>query len=441
MALIWLLLCLLPAHAEPPARARVDVGVLGTAVPGTGGDLDVLLGGRLEQGLSRTGAPLEATLLLRGRTRIDVLGAPGPAATRVTQVGLRLVRQRVTVWLGRHPVAGEGWRLVDGVQVGAQVARGVSLGGWAGLLPDPWSTAPSWDRLGAGPTLAYRSPRFRASVLGEVAASLAGPRPGLAPGSPGIDRVAARARLWGRPLTNLDLAARVDIQARPGGAPSIADAGVDALWRFAPAWDLRAGWSVYSARVFLATRERDASLRTFAARRDPALPPPGGATDALDSVHHHAWTVRVRRRPRAAPDPLGAELRLRYRHHPVAADRLAQAMLRVGAYGLAERADVEGQAAFVLSDGRPRLEGGPRLFLDPDPQGVLSLEFAVLGLADLSGAADPAHAAVTESYVQVRPTPWLAVSVGYELEVARQGAPAHIGLAHAGWLRATVARR
>ncbi|MCO4769609.1 MAG: hypothetical protein KDA24_06215, partial [Deltaproteobacteria bacterium] len=162
--------------------------------------------------------------------------------------------------------------------------------------------------------------------------------------------------------------------------------------------------------------------------------------ELLDSTHHHAVHVRVRRMPgqTAARDRFGGEAHARYRHNVDPVERWARAGARAGGYGLAEgRVDLDGEVAFVWSDGRPRLEGGPRLSVYPLPSQRLSLELAVLGLADLSGLTDPGHAALLESFAMVSLGRGLTLSFGYELQAAREGAPAssHTTVRHQGYLR------
>ncbi|MCO4773525.1 MAG: hypothetical protein KDA24_26060, partial [Deltaproteobacteria bacterium] len=262
----------LATSAPPPGRWALDVGFMGVGVHGDAApNLDLVLGGRGDQLLSAETSSTEVRLLIKGRLRLDLLPTPSPHAARLSRLGVRVERGRVAVLLGRHRVTDGGWRLVDGVQVAAKVARGVEVGGWFGLLPDPWTTAPSADRLGGGPRFSLRLARVRLAVVGEVGVALAGPAGPTAPGPPRLDRLAVILRASGRPHKNLRLAGRVDLQARPGARPSLADAAVTAAWRFLPGWDLRGGWTVYSSLAHMATAERDAALGGFARRREAAL--------------------------------------------------------------------------------------------------------------------------------------------------------------------------
>ena len=419
------------AEGVPLGRWRVDLGVLAGgdhAVPRP--NIDLVLSARARQPLTPEMASLQVRFLLRGRTRLDLLRQGQPFGTRVTTLGVELERGKLTVRLGRHPL-GQSWRVVDGAQVLGAVQYGVRIGGWVGLLPDSWSTRPSADRLGAGPLVRLTLPRIQASLTGEVALALGGPVL-TAPGPVAVDRAGVRVAVSGQPVDPLRLDGQLDLQVRPTGPPGIADAGAHALWRFAPSWDLRGGWSMWSSIAHRVTRDRDARLRTFGDRLDAALGTVTPTLDVLDTTHHHAIVLRVRRRPGA--QPVGLELETRYRHAADPADRWVRSGVRVGGYGLGVL-DLEATTAFVWSDGRPRLVGGPRVWITPvDP---LSIEVAFLGTADLSATSDAAHAAVVEAFAMIRPARSLLLSIGYELEVSRDalGATPFVGARHQAFLR------
>lgn len=448
----WLLLLLLalplPALAAdppPPGRWAFDVGFLAGGAHGVDRpNLDLVLAGRGDQQLTPDGAPARVSLQVRGRVRFDLVPDPTPHAGRLDRLGLTVQRGVVEVRLGRHGVGGEGWRLLDGVQVTAATpARGLRVGGWVGLLPDPWSTLPSADRLGGGPIVSFRHKRVELLFLGEVAGVLAGPAGASAPATPALDRAALLLRGVVRPTDAVRVRGWLDLQGRSGGPVALADAGVHGAWRFARAWDLDGGWSVFSSLALLASHQRDEALSTFAARREAALGIALLPAEALDSTHYHAVTLRLRRRPGTLGpgDHLGGELRGRYRHAAVAKSRWLRVGPRVGAYGLADRRlDLEGDVAFLWTGGGPRLSGGPRLMATPDPTRKVSLEAAVLGIADLSGAQDPQHALAAEVHGGL----WLGdvrVALGYELLAARDAAPSTTIVQHQGFLRVGIRPR
>jgi hypothetical protein len=429
-----LILLLLPGVARAD-RVVVDGGVLLGGEHGTARlDADLLLGSRIDVRMSGESSRIEARFRLRGRTRFDLVNKGTPAATRVSQLGVRLTAGAAQIDLGRTFLAVGGWRLVDGVQALGRPASGVQIGGWFGLLPDPWTTAPSPDRLGGGPMLLLHRGPLRLGVAAEVAGTLSRLPGGT--GTPGLDRVSVLVKAVVEPVPPLHLSARIDLQAHPGTtAVSIADAGVDVRWRFAPAWDLRAGWAVFSSLAYLRSRERDGALGRYAARLAGLTGTVDPLAEVLDAVHHQSVVLRVRRRP--AGDGLGLEFEGRYRHHPTAANRWVRAGGRIGGYRLGPL-EVEGQAAFVWSDSRPRLEGGGRVGLEFDPR--VFVELLVLGLADLSGAADPVHGAIAELYGTVELGRSVLLSIGYDLQVDRdhQLGAARVGVAHAAFVRARL---
>lgn len=437
------------ADAAPePGRWGADVGFVAAGVEGTpGADLELALGGFADQTLTPEGAAARVRLLMKGRARLNFLPSPTLRAARLTTLGIQIDAGALRLLVGRHVLGGRGWRVMDGVQVTGLVARGVRVGGWVGLLPDPWDTLPAIDRVGAGPLFSYERRRIRVSVAGEVVVVLGGaagpssgggPAPGTVP--PLLDRTGIQVDVAALPHDDVSLAGRVDVQGRAGGPVGVADAGFFATWRFRPTWDLRGGVSVYASLASLASSERDEALSAFAERRAAALGQDLAPVDVLDRQHHLAVELRLRRR--AGGDVLRrlrGELRARYRHAVDAADRWLRVGLSGGGVGLAGGAlDLQGDTAFYWSGGRPRLGGGPRIYASPLPG--WTVDGGVSALADLSGAADPQHMALVEVWTGVRVVKELFVSVGYELLAAREGDPAHVTVRHQGVVRVGVRR-
>jgi len=448
------------ASALEPGRWGADVGFVAAGVEGTSGaDLELALGGFADQTLTPEGARARVRLMIKGRARLNFLPSPTLRAARLTTLGVQIDAGALRLLVGRHVIGGRGWRVTDGIQATGLIARGFRVGGWVGLLADPFTTLPSPDRLGAGPLLTFERRRFRVSVAGEVVVALGGAAPpaagpGAGPGGPGgpagpggtalgrplLDRTGIQVDVSGEPHADLRLAGRIDIQGRLGGPVGIADGGFFATWRFRPTWDLRGGVSVYSSLAQLATAGRDEALVAFVERRSAALGQDLQPVDVLDRQHHLAVELRLRRR--AGGDvlrQLRGELRARYRHALAAEDRWLRVGLTGGGVGLAGGAvDLQGDAAFYWSGGRPRFGGGPRVYASPLPG--WTVDGAVSALADLSGAVDPEHMALVEVWTGIRVVKELFLSVGYELLAGREGAPSHVTVRHQGVVRMAVRR-
>lgn len=324
------------------------------------------------------GESLTARLLRRGGWTLELLAA-GRLNLRTTEertrfddarvraLGLRLRSDRVELDLGRVSLAGGVWRLVDGAQVRAQLGRGVYLGAWAGLSPDPWTTAPAL-RYGGGPLLGWRGERGELSALGEILST-----------ADGLDRVSGVVAGRVEFGTVAEIEALVDLQSGGKDAPVVlSDATLRA--RFDPVEPLRIDlvYDAWSSWSYLVSTARDPALTRFEARSRAALDDPWIQQDTYDpTVYHMVGATFSWRHELLRPEGVRFQLDLigRYRHHDDPLRRHARAGLRANLTGLAGgRVDLGLGQAYLWWSDEPATETMASVWAALDPHARLALD-------------------------------------------------------------------
>lgn len=398
-----------PALAGEPVGVnnRLSAGVWFDAAPSSGAyGLDLLLGDTLRASLvERPGLHLD--LLASGRVASRLLDGGQVDRARVRALGLRFKLDKVLLDVGRFTPKGGGIRLVDGVQVLGDVGHGVSVGAWAGLGPDPWSTLPAL-RFGGGPVLAWSDKHGEASLLGEVLAT-----------PDGLDRVSGVARGRVELGRVAEVSGLVDLQAGGKDAPvRLSDA--TALVRLDPHPDVRLDlmYDAWSSLSYLVSSSRDPSLTRFAARSVALADDPWIAQDTLDPTVYHlagvtaAWDHALQQ---DSATHLRLTLEGRYRHHTQVDRRYARAGLRADLTGLAAgRVDVGVGERFLWWEGHPGSDSTASVWAQLDPGGVAALDVsAQLVVQPLDGATQWAPSLYADAFVDVMAMKGLTVSAGY----------------------------
>ena len=342
-----------------------------------------------------------------GRTGLQI-GSWTLNRTRIQELGVRVDTEGLHLEIGRHPVIDGGWRLVDGVQVLARPWTHLEVGGWLGLLPDPWTTAPA-PRFGGGPILRWRGATWQAAVLAELAGTAAG-----------LDRLAVRASGRLEIGRVLDLSARADLANGGPATPVRAEEiGVSAVIDPAPRLQVRAGWALSSGHVWLQGVERDPSLTRWWQRWTGAEPTEPVPWEETTDIATHLVRGSVVWTPMLASGPmlhlgLGAHAGLRPADPGRSTARIAA---EAGVYGLlGGRIDVMGTGGALLWGGSWRSELGLRSWLAPDPKGALQIEAGArlwLGRRP-DGVLAPSVAA--DLYLDWRIARGLTVALGYRLD-------------------------
>ncbi len=300
-----------------------------------------------------------------GRVGLWVSEGIGPDSVRIRELGVRIDGDAVRTDLGRFRPLHGGFRLVDGAQLLVRSGKGWQVGGWLGLLPDPWDTAPSL-RFGGGPVVAWSGRGAWFSLLGEVA------------GADGaFDRAAALLRAGFRLRSTLTVRGRLELQAPAArGESPLSDALLSVALRPRSGLRIDASWSAWSAWSYLATEVDDPDISRFERRaRDLGLADEIPRDHRDWTLHHHvavglAWrpltpppprprvptALRPLRPSEARPD---LSARLRYRHHVLLSHRSVRLDLRAGAVGMIDdRVEIFAEGAVQLQDGGPRGEVG-----------------------------------------------------------------------------------
>lgn len=303
VALAVLLLAPPAAAAEVDGRAGLGaMGLVGT--PGGAHDLRAMLDLRL--GVDRIGGKAfgiaadgdlffdidDTTFRTYRLLDLNVHFAPGDGP--------------LTLTLGRQRVADSTEELVDGVGVRVALGKGVTLGGYGGLIPDPFTTLASVSTYGGGLVLGVTTARFR---LGTAA--------GVAGRAEGFDHGYASVSAMAMPHTAISLYGRAKLQLF-AEAPSagIADAIAAVSVRPWKVLRIRGSYNAYSSERYVSLLERNPALSRFAARAedlalldevpndqlDRTLYHAVGADVDLRSAEKHVW-VGGRYRHRFAPDP------------------------------------------------------------------------------------------------------------------------------------------
>jgi len=404
LALLLAALLAAPAQAaDVRVTNRLGVGlVLDLPHHGRAGG-EILLSERFRARIRTERGLIE--VVANGRTGLQ-MGTWTPNRTRIRELGVRIDLDRVHLEIGRHAVIGGGWRLVDGVQALARPWKAFEVGGWLGLLPDPWTTAPA-PRFGGGPIVRWRGRGWQAAVVAEIAGT-----------ATGLDRLALRGSGRVEIGKVVDLAARAEI-ANGGPGVRAEELGVTAVIDPSPLVRVRAGWSMNGGRAYLQGVQRDPSLTRWWQRWTGAGPtdpvPWEQATDAATHGLHGRLTV--------APQLFDGTL-LRFGVNARAGIRpsdLPNSTARIAAEGGAQGL-LGGRLDLVATGGALRWgrtwrgELGVTGWLGPDNGGRLQIEAGArvwLGRRP-DGVVTPSVAA--DLYVDWAIVRGLGLAVGYRLD-------------------------
>lgn len=398
-----------PALADEPlpVRNRFSTGLWFDAAPSSDAyGLEMLIGDTLRATLADKPA-LKVDLFAAARLGVRLLDGGRVDRARVRALGVRLATGKVVVDLGRFTPEAGGWRLVDGVQLTGDLGRGVRLGAWGGLSPDPWTTAPAL-RFGGGPVLSWEGERGDLSALGEVLAT-----------PDGLDRVSGVVQGRVELGRVAELSGLVDVQAGGKDAP-VRMSDATAFVRLDPHPKVRVDlvYDAWSSLSYLVSSTRDPLLTRFAARSVAAADDLWIPQDTLDPTVYHlarlgvAWTHGL-------GDDGPVHLRLavdgRYRHHAEADRRYARAGLDARLIGLAGgRVDVGLGERFLWWVGHPGSETTATLYAQLDADGVAALDMSAdLVVQPLDGATVWGPAVYADAFLDLAATPDLTVSAGY----------------------------
>lgn len=407
-ALLVLALLALPASAsagDVRVTNRLGVGLI-LDLPhhgGPGGEL--LLSERFRARIRTGGALIE--VVANGRTGLQ-MGAWTLNRTRIQELGVRIDTERLHLEIGRHPVIDGGWRLVDGVQALVRPwGDAFAVGGWLGLLPDPWTTAPA-PRFGGGPIVRWRGQRWQAAFLAEIAGT-----------ATGLDRLALRATGRVEIGKVVDLSARAELANGGPSAPVRAeDLGITALIDPHKRLRIRTGWSMTAGRSYLQGIQRDPSLTRWWQRWTGAAPtepvPWEQATDAATHLVHGSalWTPPLNN----ALLRLGVQARAGLRPKDMT-NSTARIAVEGGFQGLlGGKLDLIASGGALRWGGTWRSELGITGWFGPDPQGRVQLEAS--GRLWLGRRADGvlAPSVAADLYIDWSIARGLGLAVGYRLD-------------------------
>lgn len=347
-------------------RNRFTVGVIGELAWQGGEDnaaIELYLSDRMRASLL-TKPNLRIDARFNGRMGIRLLDGGRLDRVRITDLATRFRGNQWTVDAGRFPVEMGGYRLVDGAQFLHSLPHGFEIGAWAGLAPDPYTTAPAL-RFGGGPILRYNHRFFRVGLLGEVLSTAAG-----------LDRVSWVVDTHMELGDWIELTARADLQWSPDRGVTPADAGL--ILRTLPHPDVRldASYNVWSSIDYIRTEASDPGLTRFDARSNAIEPTGDNATSELDPTIYQMAGLSARYRPELL---FGAHLQLsglaRYRHHPQLDRRYGRGNLGVGLLGLwGGRIDLSVTENVYWIQEQLGAETTFQVFVTPDPQMLVGID-------------------------------------------------------------------
>jgi hypothetical protein len=330
--------------------------------------MDLLVGQRLRWEVAD-----HTRTLLDARLLVDPTAALGWEESRLREAGLAHETERLTLLVGRHPVMSAPRRLTDGVQVAAHpgAASQWTLGAWAGLVPDEFTTAPTL-RFGGGPVLGWTTPAASASLVGDLV---------WAP--EGLQRLAALAQGRGELGSRLEVGSRLDVLLQDSeGRRGLADGAVTLQADPVDGLRLEGLYNAYSSLLYQSRASLDPRVRRFAARIEQ-LGLTGGLTqDELDPTLHHLLGTSARLAGRGSPRPqlqLGARTQL----HADPTERYTRLSAAAGLGGLLDdrlELTVSGHALWI--DGEPGGEAGLALLIEPLPDAMVAIDTSASVLFD-----------------------------------------------------------
>ena len=255
-------------------------------------------------------------------------------------VWLRPNRGPVTLTIGRQRVADTTEELVDGVGARFDLGHGFALGGYGGLIPDPFSTLLSVQTGGGGLVFGYSSYRFRAELIG-----------GLSGRSSGPDHSFVSLSVLGTPARAFSLYGRAKMNGLITN-PALANVFTGITVRPAKVLRIGAMYSAYSSEAYADLLDRDPTLSRFAARAESLDLLEELPNDELDPTLYHQMGGNVDLRSGEKHIALGARYRQRFVSE--ADDRYVLAELHGGPAELGKGpTDVRLAGRYILASDRP----------------------------------------------------------------------------------------
>jgi hypothetical protein len=252
----------------------------------------------------------------------------------------------VRIAVGRQRVAETTEELVDGVGVRGDLGKGVYLGGYGGLIPEPFTTLATVGTGGAGVVFGVKAPRIRV----ETAA-------GFSARSTGFDHGFAHVSSMAMPMPSLSLYGRLKVQGY-GGAPGLgfADVFTGVSWRPVRILRVRGIYNAYSSERYVDLVERNPTLSRFAARADALDLLSEIPNDTLDRALYHQLGADVDARDGQTHGAIG--VRGRYRMSQRAEDGYGLAELHGGLVELGRGgADIRFAGRYIRASGRDLGQG------------------------------------------------------------------------------------
>ncbi len=248
--------------------------------------------------------------------------------------------------VGRQRVAATTEELVDGASLRVDLGHGVYLGGYGGLIPEPFTTQATADTGGAGAVLGYRAPRLRA----ELASGFSGRTSGFDHGYLHLSGTAM-------PVPAVALFGRAKFQGY-GGASGVGIANVfgGVSWRPWRILRVRGVYNAYSSERYVDLVERNPALSRFAARAESMGLLAEVPNDTLDRALYHQLGADVDVLDAQTHGTVGARTRYRISQRPEDGYRLAElhgGLVELGRGG----ADLRFAGRYILSSGRHTGQG------------------------------------------------------------------------------------
>jgi hypothetical protein len=368
--------------------------------------LELRLSDRFLYGIERSGPGADVTVRFHGRTGVRLLDAGRLDHTRVRELGVQVVDGPWSVDMGRFALAGGSYRLADGVQALHRTGRGWRIGAWAGLSPDPYTTAPAL-RFGGGPAVSWTSDVAQVEFLGEVLAV-----------TDGIDRVTTVVSTHFKPSHVVQATTRLDLQYGGPTTPVIpADAG-GFLWiRPSDKVTVNAIYNTYSSLHYAFTDKRDPAILRFAQRAQSVTGEVDIPQDEPDASLYHLMGASVINRAWTPQLTLAG----RYRHHTLMDRRYGRVTATAGLPGLAKtRLELTSTTSWLWWGGANSVHTAITGWWEPAPGRLLALDASLQGGTARSKGEGPYG--YGDLYVD-----WLAprsvvLSGGYAFSAAWDGA-------------------
>ncbi|MEQ1501858.1 MAG: hypothetical protein ABMB14_06490 [Myxococcota bacterium] len=360
--------------------------------------IDLLLGQRLRWGLTD-----DVRALVDGRFAIDPFATTTFEESRLRELGVEYDSERLTMLIGRHPVQFGGPRLVDGIQAlgHAGIDNQWSFGGWAGLVPDEFTTAPTL-RFGAGPIVAVSTAKASGSLAGD-----------LVVGEGGLNRAGALAMGRGELGRRFQATSRVDWVFTDGaGHGGLADGALFLQVRPVDAFRLDLVYDGYSSLLYQSRAGLDPTVQRFAARIEELGLTEGITQDAVDPTLHHLLGATTGLHGQGEIRPQ-LTLRARTQLHEDPTERYTRLGASTGIGGLAGdrlELDVDGNALWI--EGRVATDAGLMVLVEPEPEGPAAIDGSFRILLDPVAYGPGAFGLYADLFVDVATRGGTSVSAG-----------------------------